>query len=318
MKIAIIGVGAFGSVLAGYLKKGGADLYLVDLNRTHMDKIAKDGLRFKTLTDETVLTGFHTAYSADDIGIMDAVILLVKATQTEAALSGATACIGENTVIIPLHNGLGNDARAAKFVPEDRIIFGCGNIGTELPEPGMCVAKPVAGTNLFIGPMKKSARCDEIGAYLVECLTAGGLTPEYCDDVRPLVWRKAVSNIANNAVCPIVRLRIGEVQADEYASKLYWSVVKEADQIAQKLGIKGLYEYIEESTPNKLKSIGHYYPSMAQDILMFKRQTEVIAMTGALSDYGKEFGIPTPTCDVLTLIIKAIQGNYAIQYKENA
>ncbi len=316
MKIAIIGSGAFGSVLAGYLKRGGADLYLVDLNRAHMDKIASDGLRFKTPDGEDVLTGFHTSYSAENIGVMDAVVLLVKATQTENALSGAMNCIGPDTVVIPLQNGLGNDTRAAKFVAEDRIIFGCGNIGTELPEPGTCVAKPVAGTNLFIGPMKKSARCDEVGAYLVDCLTKGGLLPEYCDDVRPRVWRKAVSNIANNAVCPIVRLRIGEVQADPYASELYWDVVREADAIAQKLGINGLYEYIKESTPNKLKSIGHYYPSMAQDILMFKRQTEVVAMTETLSNYGKELGIATPTCDVLTLIIKAIQGNYDIQYKE--
>lgn len=316
MKIAIIGTGAFGSVLAGYLKLGGADLYLVDLNREHMDKIAKDGLKFKTLDSETVLKGFHTAYTAENIGIMDAVVLLVKATQTENALAGAKACIGPDTVIIPLQNGLGNDVRAAKFVPENRVIFGCGNIGTEMPEAGACVAKPVAGTNLFIGPMKKSERCDEVGRYFVDCLTKGGLKPEYCDDVRPLVWRKAVSNIANNAVCPIVRMRIGEVQADPYASELYWNVVKEADAIAQKLGINGLYEYIKESTPTKLKSIGHYYPSMAQDILMFKRQTEVVAMTAALSDYGRELGIPTPTCDVLTLIIKAIQGNYDIQYKE--
>lgn len=40
--------------------------------------------------------------------------------------------------------------------------------------------------------------------------------------------------------------------------------------------------------------IGHYYPSMAQDILMFKRQTEVVAMTETLSNYGKELGIANP------------------------
>jgi ketopantoate reductase len=45
MKIAMIGSGAAGSVFAGYLRKGGAeDIWLVDLYKAHMDKIAKDGL----------------------------------------------------------------------------------------------------------------------------------------------------------------------------------------------------------------------------------------------------------------------------------
>lgn len=315
-KIVIIGAGAFGSVMAGYLKKGGADLHLVDIYKEHMDKVARDGLLFKTPTEEPLLTGFHTYSDANEVGVADIIILLVKATQTESALEGAKGCIGENTVIVTLQNGLGNDDRCAKFVPKSRIIYGCGNIGTELPEPGVCVAKPVAGVNIFMGPAEKSALTDEAGAYLVKCLVAGNLLPEYYDDVRTLVWRKAVSNIANNAVCSVLRLRIGEVQADDYGSQLYWNVVREADTIAQQFGMSGLYDYVWESTPNKLKSIGAYYPSMAQDVLMFKRQTEAIAMVGALSDYGKQFNIPTPTCDVLTLIIKAIQGNYDKQYQE--
>jgi len=40
MKIAMIGSGAAGSVFATYLKKGGADMYLVDKYKAHMDKIA--------------------------------------------------------------------------------------------------------------------------------------------------------------------------------------------------------------------------------------------------------------------------------------
>ena len=45
MKIAMIGSGAAGSVFASYLKKGGAEeVWLVDPNKAHMDKVAKDGL----------------------------------------------------------------------------------------------------------------------------------------------------------------------------------------------------------------------------------------------------------------------------------
>lgn len=58
-----------------------------------------------------------------------------------------------------------------------------------------------------------------------------------------------------------------------------------------------------------VRGLGYYYPSMTQD-LQHKRQTEVDSLVGTLSRYGKQTGVPTPTCDVITTIIKAIQANY--------
>ena len=83
MKIAMIGSGAAGSVFASYLNKGGAELWLVDRYKAHMDKVAECGMTFLSPSGEELLTGFHTAASAEDIGVMDMVILMVKATQTE-------------------------------------------------------------------------------------------------------------------------------------------------------------------------------------------------------------------------------------------
>ena len=57
MKIAMIGSGAAGSVFAAYLKKGGADMYLVDRYQMHMDKIASDGLLFKEFGKEYLVKG---------------------------------------------------------------------------------------------------------------------------------------------------------------------------------------------------------------------------------------------------------------------
>ena len=102
-----------------------------------MDKIAADGLTFAVNGGEThQLTGFKTAYSADDIGIMDIVIFMTKTPQLDAALKGAAPCIGPETVLVSLMNGLGNEDKLVKVVPGDRVIYGSGVLGTELPEPG--------------------------------------------------------------------------------------------------------------------------------------------------------------------------------------
>ena len=46
MKIAMVGSGAAGSVFAAYLRKGGAELSLVDRYKAHMDLCRERGLLF--------------------------------------------------------------------------------------------------------------------------------------------------------------------------------------------------------------------------------------------------------------------------------
>ena len=88
MKIGILGCGATGSVFASYLRMGGADdIWLIDLNKAHMDAVRDHGM---TMTDHNGvhhLTGFRTAYSAQEVGPCDIFIILVKSTATIAAMS---------------------------------------------------------------------------------------------------------------------------------------------------------------------------------------------------------------------------------------
>lgn len=310
MKLAIIGAGAAGSVFACYLKKGGADdITLVDLNQEHMEKVAADGMDFSNPDGEFHLTGFKTATRVDTIGVMDIVILMVKSTVTEKVLAADKACIGPDTVVCTLQNGLGNEENVRKVVPANRILYGCGNMGTELTRPGACLARPFPGQNMFFGALERNALTDRAGNYLETCFKAGGLNPKYYDDVRPLVWKKALSNSGYNTVCTVLRMKVKDVYDDPNGVKLVWDIWHEGSNVAEAMGIPGLWEIMQKEMEPTVRGLGYYYPSMTQD-LQHKRQTEVDSLVGTLSRYGKQTGVPTPTCDVITTIIKAIQANY--------
>ena len=119
MKIAILGSGAAGSVFAAYLRKGGADdITLVDLYKAHMDAIAEKGLHFTCPEGEFTLTGYKTAYSAENLPVMDIVLLMVKCTQTEGVLSAAQNIIGPETVIVTLQNGACRPRRLRGQAPQ--------------------------------------------------------------------------------------------------------------------------------------------------------------------------------------------------------
>ena len=316
MKIAMVGCGAAGSCFAGYLRKGGADITLVDMYKAHMDKIAADGLEFIIYPDTHYhLDGFKTAYNAENIGTMDIVIFVTKATQLDAAVESAKPCIGPDTVVLSLINGLGNDDVLLKHFPANRILCGSGALGTALKEPGCCISTEVAGTLVHFGALENGPVTDKAGRHLAELFNAGGCRAEFNEDDRPNIWKKVIINCTVNTVCALLRLKIIEVAEDPYGMELFRDVVREACAIATARGVP--YDAVEfENThlKNFIDNMGDYYPSMAQDMLQNHRQTEIDNLNGKLCEYGRQLGIPTPLNDVLVTEVKAIQANYDKQY----
>lgn len=315
MKIAMIGSGAAGSVFACYLKKGGADLWLVDRYQAHMDKVAAEGMTFVTPEGEQLLTGFNTAYTAENIGIMDVVILMVKATQTDDIMPSLENCIGDETVVVSLQNGLGNEEVLQKYVSADRILYGFGTIGTELPEPAKCVSKPESGIIMRFGAAQKSELSDKIGKYLEDCFKAGGCEASFEADIRPFVWKKAISNSGYNTLSALLRLKVGPILDCETGCELIKKVWAEGCKVAEAVTGVDLWSEMEEELPRLAAGFATYYPSMAQDVVLHQRQTEVELLNGAIAKYGKKLGVETPVNEAMTLMIKTIQQNYDKQYR---
>ena len=227
MKLAMIGSGAAGSVFAAYLKKGGADMYLVDKYRAHMEKTEASGLKFISPEGEELIKGFHTAQSPESIGKMDIVILMVKATQTKALMSSVMSAVGDETVLVSLQNGLGNEDILAEFLPKSRIICGFGTIGTELPEPGVCVSKPESGVIMNFGPAEKSELNDAAGRYLQQTFIKGGCEARYVENIKPLIWKKAISNSGYNSLSALSGLNVGKLLESEKGQSLIRKVWEE-------------------------------------------------------------------------------------------
>ena len=319
MKIAMVGSGAAGSVFAGYLRRGGADLTLVDPYKDHMDKIAADGLTFVVNGDKTYhLDGFKTAYDAADIGIMDIIIFMTKTPQLKAALKASAPAIGPNTVLVSLMNGLGNEDILVQAVPAGRILYGNGVLGTELPEPGMCISSPSAeGLQMNYGAMERTELSVAAGEYLEKLFNNGGCPTKFWEDVSRHYWQKIITNCVFNPLSAILRMKCKDIFKDVSGAGLATAVAAECCAVATAAGCEmdsGAFfkELVKMASGG---SIEDYYPSMAQDVLIHQRQTEIDTLNGAIVRYGKKYGVPTPCNDYVTKTIKCIQKNYDKQYQ---
>lgn len=317
MKIAMIGSGAAGSVFACYLRLGGAELYLVDRYAAHLEKAAGEGMTFVTPEGERLITGFHTAGSAAELPEMDLVILMVKATQNDDVMPDVMKCVGPETVLVSLQNGLGNDDTLSKYVPRSRIMYGAGVIGTELRCPGVCAARPEQGVIMFFGAAERSELTHRAGQALEACFNAGGCSAVFEEDVRPRLWKKAIANSGYNTVSALLRLKVGQTLSDPRGERLVRAVWQEGCAVAQAAGVGDLRPALEAEFANVASGLADYYPSMAQDA-MRHRQTEISVLNGALVRLGQRYGVPTPVNQALTWQMECIQANYANQYSDPA
>ena len=312
MKVAMVGSGAAGSVFASYLRLGGADMYLLDPYAEHMEKVARDGMLFAIDPGEyRLITGFKAATRAEELGVMDIVIYLTKATQLENAIKDSLPLYGPDTIAVSLINGLGNDDKLLKYFYRERCLIGSGSIGTRLDGPGACTSFPNEGIVVNFGPLSETEKARKAGLYLEKCFNEGGCGAKYREDIQTMIWWKVIKNCSHSPVCAVLRLSIGDTDADVNGRELFDRVIREGVAVAKARGvdIMDADAFIQHDI-DQCKENGPYVNSMTQDVCIKKLQTEVDMLTGALSDYGRELGIPTPTCDVLTLIIKAIQNNY--------
>ena len=334
MKFAMYGSGAAGSVFASYLRNGGADIILIDRYEAHMKKVAEDGMLFTIHQEENgayhdyekVLHGFRTYTSAEAAaeaeGKVDCIIYMTKATQLPQAIQDSLPVVGENTVACSLINGLGNDDNLFKVFPKERCVIGSGVLGTRLPEPGHCISTPAGGVQMNFGGAVRSELNDAVCAEMLKCYRDGGCDAYWRDglpgednNIYKFIWKKVCVNATVNTVCAVLSLKIGQVEANPFGQWLFHGVIRETCAVATAKGVPmDADEFIAHDHQDIVTNIADYYPSMCQDALFNKRQTEIDVLNGKIAEYGEELGIPTPCCTVLSQIVRCIQDNYENQY----
>ena len=186
MKIAVIGAGSMGCMLGGYLKEGGADVILTVRRKELMDALNEKGLTVRMYEEDnnSVMNIPVTAVTdLNDVGVMDALLLMVKGPDTQAAMEGANSLIGDKTKVITLQNGIGNTDIIKDFVPEDRIYYGCLNMSATMDSPGVISGGLFGENNIFMGSITRGAEQKKFGEEVCSIFKKGGITACYTDDI---------------------------------------------------------------------------------------------------------------------------------------
>jgi 2-dehydropantoate 2-reductase len=305
MKIAIIGVGALGSVYAALLASGGHDVWAVDVWTEHIEAIRKNGLRLEGASGDRTVR-IHATTDPADVRNADLVIIATKADAVARAAQAALAVARPEAPILTIQNGLGSAEKVAAIAGSQRTMIGVvGGFGASLKAPGH--AHHEGMEFVHIGEMDGgiTRRLETVA----EGWRAGGFAVSTFDDIDKMVWEKLICNCAYSGPCALTGLRVGEVQIHPSAWSVAAACATEAYQVARAKGIT--LDFIDPVAHVKAfgEAIPDARPSMLLDHLAGRR-SEVDNINGAIPREGAKLGVATPVNAVVVALLEAKESGF--------
>ncbi len=284
--ISIIGMGALGLLYADQLTAGLGE----EVNVTFVmdeERAARHRNDIYTINGEK--KDFRII-SAAEATPADLVIVAVKYNALAAALDTMAGCVGENTLIISVLNGVTSEKIIAERYGMDRMIY-CVAQGMDAMRDGTDLKYTQCG-RLHIGGIDEAMNRR---ADAVEALLAKANVPYVREaDVLYRLWFKFMLNVGVNQTCTVfdVGYGIATTEGTEAYEKMV-GAMHEVIAIAAKKGVTLTEEDLNRTIEIERTLDPEGYPSMAQD-RKAGRKSEVDMFAGEMIRQGEAYGVPVP------------------------
>ena len=301
MRIAIIGAGAMGSLVASYLAPTN-EVWMLDSWRDHIDAITNNGL-MRTIDDTTVVTTPHATTDVASIPTCDVAIVLVKYHQTAWAGQQARQVIGHSGVCVTLQNGVGNGDILATVIPPERVCVGVTSLGATLVGPGV-VRHAGMGATVFANAQNTATMNSVAAAF-----QTSGLPASTQRDVASIVWGKLIVNVGINALTGILRVTNGVLTRNLDALQILTEAVTEAVTVAHAEGITLPYHDPLAHVLQVATATATNRSSTLSDVLRGS-PSEIPTINGAIVRAAARHGIPVPVNTLLCSLMASIDATH--------
>ena len=189
LRVCILGAGGLGSVVGGWLAESGVPVTLV-ARPAHVEAIRARGLEIRGIRGERLVRRNLEAVTSPDEarGDFDALVLGVKAKDTDTALAGASALRERTRAALSLQNTLTKEESLAAWIGPERVIGASTTEAGTLLGPGVVQHVGTAPTSFYFGELDGAP--GERVAALVDAFNKAGFGARQVADIRHVEWEK--------------------------------------------------------------------------------------------------------------------------------
>ena len=305
-RVAIVGPGALGCLLASALCRISGDIWVLDHDSQRAALLQHSGLTFERADR---LEHFPIQATADpqQIGPVDLALLCVKAPALARTLPSLLPLLTENTLLLAWQNGIGHLPVLLGAQLHCAVALAVTSLGAHLVGPGRVRFGGAGATCLgFPGEATPEARQALQGA--AKLFRRAGLEMRIEADILAQVWNKLLVNVGINALTAIHNCENGRLLENGEALGLLRAAVLEAASVAKAKGIAIAPEPVARTIAVCQATAGNI-SSMLQDVRA-NRQTEIEAINGAVLEEARRLGIAAPVNAKLFAAVTALEKSY--------
>jgi 2-dehydropantoate 2-reductase len=111
MKIAVFGTGAVGGYFGGRLAQSGEEVIFIARGK-HLQAMRDNGLKIDSINGDFIVQPVQATDNPEEVGIVDMVLVGVKAWQISDAAVAMKSMVGPQTLVLPLQNGVEAPSRS--------------------------------------------------------------------------------------------------------------------------------------------------------------------------------------------------------------
>ena len=298
-RIAVVGAGAIGGVIAARLANAGHPVTLC--SRSPIGRLTVGPAGAPAVAPVDILS------SAQQAGPADWVFLATKAQETAGAANWlARLCTPQSTLVV-LQNGIDHEERVRTFAPGSVVLPSIVYIGAERLAPGEIVEHGIGGGRLVV-PDNAAAR------RLTTVFETTGIEIEISTDFLSASWVKLLGNIFANPITALT-MRRAEVFHNSSMEALARALIAEAVTVGRAAGARFDDGQVEKTLGGALALPKDSGSSMLYDRLA-GRALEHEYLTGAVVRTADRLGVAAPLNRAILALLSGLSdglgGNAAV------
>lgn len=297
MRIGIIGIGGVGGYFGGKLAieygQAGTHEIIFIARGEHLKEIKKNGLSLFTREGDYVVKPTLATDNPAEAGIFDLVFFCTKSYALENAARDFKNNITNNTVVIPLLNGVNSAERLRAILPDADVIGGSVYIISHIEKPGV-IKQEGGACKLTFGT--DNAQSAKKYSYILDVLLKAKINAVLSDKISKTLWLKFLLMCPVGSLTTATGKTYGQIWEDPELKKKARDMMLEVVAVARARQIY-LQEDAVDKTIEMIGSFGYNLKTSMQIDREKGKQTEIEALTAYLCQAGRESGVPTPLHD---------------------
>ncbi len=301
-RVAVIGAGPVGSILAAHLSNAEHEVHLVEVQTHLLEAIREKGIQIVGV-EERYARVDETYDSIESLkGVpLDQIYICSKAIDLPA-VSKELENLGLNgTDLISFQNGIDNEQVLARHFPKKKVFRAVINYAGMITRPGVVRMTFFHPPN-HMGQIAPEGveRAQELAHFQNDI----GLETRYAECVQKEAWRKSILNSVMMPVSVTTQLTMSRVMGAPELRAIVEMLMKDFLEVARCEG----YDYgpdFHDNAIEYLATAGDHKPSMLMDYEA-GRPLEIDYLNNKIQEYAERHGVPCAYNKLLCSIVHGL------------